>query len=326
MAGWIALSDHEADPAGTGALLARAMLAFEIALPLPGPALILDHRDSRGWERAFSVFADPASGIVIRHRQGPGQAVHVLRAPLAGVGAAQVLFDWDGPARQWTMRLRLPGAGGVLRAGGTNPLPLPTDDLRALCRGAARHPALLWIGATEGRRLPAAPDWIGPQTPIPTTRGLRAAIDLRAGDRVVCDDGPRPLRALRVGRMPARGSFAPVLLRAPYFARNADLLVSAGQHIGFSGVAVGYGFAEEEAIARAGDIVDDRRALWDQRRSATTCVALDLGPDPAVVRADGCALAIRGTDGGLPGIRRLEAYECAALLGMMGRGSRRNAA
>lgn len=325
MAGWIALSDHEADPAGTGPLLAQAMLALEIALPLPGPSLILDHRESRGWERSLSIFADPEGGLVIRHRQGPGQALHSLRARLAGAGAAQLLFNWNGPARRWQMRLRLPQNDGLLRSEGVNPLPLPTDDLRALCRGAARHPALLWIGATEGRQLPAAPDWIGPQTPIPTERGTRAAIDLRAGDMVICEDGPRPLRALRVGRMPARGSFAPVLLRAPYFGRNADLLVAASQHIGFSGPAVGYAFSEEEAIARAGDIVDSRRALFDQRRSATTCVAMDLGA-PAVVRADGCALAIRGSDGTLPGLRKLEAYECAPLIGGMGRGSRRNAA
>ncbi|MDP2738333.1 MAG: Hint domain-containing protein [Pseudorhodobacter sp.] len=340
MADWIALSDRGQPrdglgaAGGAGALLVSGALVMELALPLAASGVLLDYRATDGWLRALSVYHDPAAGIAILHRQGDRLARHLLPGPLPQVtGTARLILRWNAPGRTWVLRYELPDSGHLLEARGTDPLPLPLADLEALCCGAGvnqRHPAVLWYGATQGESPPERAPWIGLRTPVATPTGYRLADSLRPGDLVLTRDaGVAALQSVRHMDLPSRGHFAPVLLRAPYFAAHTDLLVSADQRVALAGTEVEYLFAEDEVLAKAGDLTDGRSAFFDTRRAVVSCVSLDLGY-PDLIISDGCALASarHGVASLRPLVprRTLHDYEAVPLLALLGRSNGRRAA
>lgn len=338
MSGWIALSDRDTllDPAEDGGLLDRGQLVLELAMPLQEPQVLLDYRsDQGGWQRAFSLLYDPAHGIGILHRQGQTLRRHRLPGPLpTGPGLARLIFRWDGPARHWGLRFDpLDGAAPLLpEATGIDPLPLPLSDLLQLCRGGPdvqRHPAVQWFGATRGALPPPHAPWVGQRTPVATPTGFRAAGSLAAGDMVMTRGGAaRMLQSVRRIDLPSRGCHAPVLLRAPYFIRNRDLLVSADQQILLTGAEVEYLFSEDEVLVEAQHLTDNRSALFDTRRAVTATVSLDIGP-VGLIQSDGLAFASARHDAApasAPPCRLLRSYEAVPLLALLGRGNGSRAA
>jgi hypothetical protein len=327
MTDWIALSDRTEPLDAPGGLLASGTFVLEFAVPLSGPAVLLDFHASAGWARAFSVFADPATGLRILHRQGERSVRHVVQGALPTTAAtARLTLSWHGPARSWTLRLEYPGTGlAGLSASGTDPLPLPMADIAALCDGGPqvhRSQAVLWFGLSHGDTLPARAPWVGQRTPIATPAGLVAAANLRPGDLVLTrDDGPRPLAFARRITLPARGSFAPVLLRAPYFGAAGDMLVSADQKILLGGGEVEYLFGEEEVLAEARHLAEGHSAMQDTRRSVAVGVVLGLH-EPGLIRTEGCAFASLPEGPLTPDMPRrlLHGYEVAPLLALLGRG------
>jgi hypothetical protein len=325
MSDWIAISDRrDARFARTGARIDRGLFVMELALPIAGSVVLLNHQTDAPEPHTFSVFLDPAAGLMILHRQGPEVRRHAMPGPLwLSGGVARVSFAFDVAARRWQLQLDLLGGEAPLRVSGVDPLPLALDHLLGLCAGqdaTQRHPAVLWFGATRGGALPGRAPWIGLNTRVDTPNGPVAAGLLRPGDRILTlDDGPLPL--LRVTRrdLPSAGFFAPVLLRAPFYGATRDLLVSADQPVMLSGTLVEYHFGEDEVLIPAGALIDGRKALVEQRRAVTQSVALDLGC-PALFTADGCVLMSDGSDRLTPPPRRILApYEAKPLIGHSGR-------
>ncbi|MEO5613993.1 MAG: hypothetical protein ABIR04_03570, partial [Cypionkella sp.] len=110
--GWVALSDCGLlTPAEANAMLHQGLFVMELALPLQNASLLLDHQSNAGWPRTFAIFHDPATGIVILHRQGKDVARHVLPGPLPqGKGTARLSFHFNAPARHWKLCFELLGA------------------------------------------------------------------------------------------------------------------------------------------------------------------------------------------------------------------------
>ncbi|QYK41781.1 MAG: Hint domain-containing protein [Paracoccaceae bacterium] len=302
--GWIALSG------AAGATIPAAdqglTFAMELDLPLRGPAVALDWRTPSA-DAALSVLADPDTGISMLLRQGG----RTLRARLPGTeglaltGTGQIVMTCAPDCGGWMLRLVPPEPGATRAARGrggiaTDPASIAVLGAAALASGTGggivRHPAVLWFGFADGMAVPAPIPWIGPATPVATPAGPRAAARLRAGDVVSTLAGPRPL--LRTERIdtPAAGTRAPVRLRAPWFGRSADLLVSAVQPVRLAGVGVEYLFGCEAVMARAGHLAGREAALSDPRSAPVTGVSLTLAPDASpgadVILADGCALPV----------------------------------
>lgn len=322
MSDWIVLSDRK-DVAPGAALLDRGLFTMEFSLPLDRGTVLLDIQRDEGWPRSFSVFADPETGLSLLHRQGRDFRRHVLPGPLPpGAGRGRLSFAFDAPARHWSLRFTPLNGNPGHDVAGVDPLPLLIADLHALASGGPRtrkHPTILWFGATRGQAPPARAPWIGLRTPVDTLRGPVAAGQLRPGDMIATlDAGPLPVLAVRRMVLPGRGSFAPVLLRAPYFGGSGDLLVSADQQVLIAGASVEYLFGEEEVLAPAGLLVDGRVAQMDERRAVTTCVALDLG-QPVLITADGCCLLTAATPGQTLPRRALQDYEALPLMALLGR-------
>lgn len=319
---WLMLSGTPRPEPLPPSLLDRGTLVLELALPLVRNALILDHRSRSGWPRALSLTTEPA-GLVVTHLQGRSLIRHILPGPLpTGEGIGRIAFAWDAPSRLWTLRFEIAGRPETaLVASGAEVMPPLLDDVLDLCAGhapARQHASVLWLGLSGGMGLPVQRPWIGLRSPVETPVGPVAAGLLRPGDTVITADlGFREVQAVRRVTVPARGSLAPILLRAPYFGLLTDLLVGADQHVLSEDVAVEYLFGEDRVLVRAADLADGLRAVPDRRRTVAQGVEIDLGAE-ALVLCDGVALssAAAPRDRWGHSIRRLDRHEAQALMAL----------
>ncbi len=314
---WRALSDTSFPP---GEPLAKGLFVAEFALPLEKPTVLLSARG----QAELTLFADPEAGITLTHRQGARLTNHRLPGALPAIRAtARVSLEFDARSGRWRMELRVIGLPGHDRAApGVGAMALQVAELAE----ARRHPALLWFGATEAARLPAHAPWIGPQSLVETDKGAVPARMLRPGDRVMTlDEGPMPLHRLLPRRLPARGSFAPILLRCPFFGLSSDILVSADQPILISGPSVEYLCGTEEALVPALALCDGTLALREERRPVIEGFSLDLGR-PALILVDGCCLMSHAAPGLAAPRRTLEDWETPPLLALLGRVALRHVA
>lgn len=321
---WILLSDTASGPVPAGAVLSRGTLVAEVALPLVPGSLLLDHRHGTATAAALSLSVEPDGSLLVTHLRGGALMRHRLQAPLPrGEGIGRILFAWDAPARFWSLRFEIAGQPdrGEIATGATV-MPPALGDLAALCAGKGgrlRHASVLWFGVGSGFGLPAPRPWLGLRSAVETPGGPVAAGQLRPGDRVLTlDRGPLRVRTLRPVTVPARGSLAPLLLRAPYFGLRADLHVGAGQLVLVQDVAVDYLFGEDRVLVEAVDLCDGIRALPDRRRATAQGVEIAL-EDEALLLVGGLVLPTSGPQRGEPGtgLRRLDRHEALALRSMM---------
>lgn len=329
---WLVLSDRLPPPDTMSQQIDSGLFVVELALPITDAAVLLDFHSAGDAPRTFTLFHDPVVGLVLLHRQGAVVARHALPGPLPHQSATgRLSLQFDCGRRRWQMKLDMLGLTEVptLVAEGVNPLPIRTADLHGLSQGAApaaRHGAVLWFGLTQGGSLPARAPWIGQRTPIETAVGPVMAGHLKPGDLIAtADGGLLPLRRIRHLDLPACGSFAPVILRAPYFGNSHDLLVSSDQRLALTGPEVEYLFNEDEVLVEAGALVDGRTALAERRRAVASVLALEFD-HPALLLADGCTL-LAARPGDHPPGRMLQSYEVLTLMAMLGRagGMRRSA-
>lgn len=332
MADWIALSDREDLLADAAQALEQGLFVMEYQLPILEPAVLLQVQTATPEARSFAIFYDPESGISVLHRRGAELRRHRLPGPiLQRQGIGRLSFRFDAPRQSWRLGHRILDEAGEEEqvATGAQAIPLDLADIQALCTDAPaclRHPAVLWFGLTRQAELPGRASWIGMNTPIETRRGPVRAGLLRPGDLIATlEDGFQPLLKATRQRFPSRGSFAPIVLRSPFFGRSTDFLVAADQLVMISGASVEYLFGEDEVLVPAEALADGKVAIRDTRRAVTDAVTLDLGL-PTTLIADGCCLVSSHVQGARLPRRALEHYETRPLLPLLGRISLRHVA
>ncbi|MDZ7904507.1 MAG: Hint domain-containing protein [Cypionkella sp.] len=322
---WLALSDKGLiDPwANPFRDMAMGTFVAELRLPLPRAKVLINLQSNHGVARSFGLFVGPDGGLSLLHRDGMAVQRVTLPAPLAASGdTARLSFRFDAVAKTWAMRLEsLDNVAPTSHASGIGSLAFANGDVDDICKKAAVDPAVLWFGFCRSVELPRAAPWIGLRTPIETQKGWIAAAHLKAGDMIVTQDrGPLPLRAVHRVDLPARGSFAPVLLRGPFYDPRGDLLVSADQRIAMTGSAVEYLFGTDAVLVAARDVVDGHTALAEDRRHVISAVSLDLGVSALIGGNGSLGLAMGdfAQSGDAP-LMCLNSFETVALMRMMGR-------
>lgn len=325
LAGWIALSDCTT-PVGTADqadLLSNGTFVLELVLPLVGPVVLLDHVHTdalSGKAVGFSLFHDPDRGLILMQRQGKRLLRHILPDALDGQsGLMRISFQWDVLARHWQLSADHMNGTPAAHVQGDDPVMWTVADMVAMCAAGQRHASVLWYGVTLRATPPLPHPWVGQRTPIDTPQGPVAAGLLRAGDLVTTQGAaPRRLTATRQVQVPGRGTFAPILLRAPYYGTTQDLLVSSEQAICLQGTSVEYLYGEDSVLAAAHHLADGIAAFADNRRAVLTGVLLHFGK-PTLITANGCSMLTDATkDSTLP-VRMLQRYEVTPLQAMQAR-------
>jgi len=216
--------------------------------------------------------------ILWQGRTGTAHDFRVIHYPNGTVSVEHGLFRYETPPRFLSARdpLILHYSWDVL--GHTDTLVLEngeTGDRLVVPVGPQSAPVLSTLlpapmDAAVGIDYAGISDHFVPPMPLP---------GLAAGAAVDTPDGPRPVETLHPGMLVntglhgvqpirwigrteplARGSTAPIEMRAPYFGLSNDTSVARNQRILLSGPDIEYLFGEDHVLARAGDLVNGRSA------------------------------------------------------------------
>jgi hypothetical protein len=321
---WLALSDviSSRPQAREPMDLSKGKLVVELALPLAPAAVLLQWRAGLAGQRAsFGLFHEETLGMVILIRQDEKLVRHVLSGPLPdGIGTARLEMQFDVTQNRWEMSLEKLGdaQASKLFAMGTGSVAIGAHAIRAIAAGDAgtiRHPAVRWFGMTARDAQPDQGQWFGMRTPFPTTRGLVAAAHLTPSDQLVTRDGSLVgLVSVETRTVPTFGSFAPVILRAPFYRLTESILVSPSTSLVLFGPETEYLFDDDHVLVRAEHLVDDHGAVREQSRQSTSAVHL-MVERPAVVTLAGTLVAMP-SKAPLP-IRRLEKFEAQTVISLI---------
>ncbi len=250
----------------------------------------------RTWPKVgrFSLQALAHGGIVLV--DAIGDDVRHATLPFDANGRIDVIrlsYSWDVSTGFATLTLEQPESENIARAQIKDPVGLLEEDLDAAF--ASGHASNLQedvlFAAVSNRIEPVGPmPTLTSQVPIRTSCGEVPASDIRRGDMVITESGDT-VPVLQVVRrtVPARGTFRPIRLRAPYFNLQRDIVVAPQQRLVMRGSQVEYMFGSEAVLVPARHLVNDSSAFVANGPSTVTYHHLLL-PGHQAVLASGCPL------------------------------------
>lgn len=216
------------------------------------------------WERSFILKAVPGGGVFVLHKQGPSVQHEALQLPPNDrTDIIRISYSWDTVASWAQLALERPEHDYVLIRDISAPRPFLISDWREAMLGRARMMASdVVFAALSSRVEPVGPaPTLSGDVPVATADGYVPLRRLRAEDRIVTADGKQVSIQSTVRRtVPARGSFAPIRLRAPYLGLVSDIVVAPDQQVVLAGSDVEYIFGRESVLVAARHLVDGRVA------------------------------------------------------------------
>ena len=280
---WIALSDREnhwfsakglgmPDTApdlvetGPDALMVRGSLVTETHVPETSrlEPLFIFGQDGE-WPLHFALYAIPGGGLSLVLDQG-GMPVHqsISYSDASRTETLRVTYAWDSVKRWGLLTVERPQDDRVMSVPVQAPRPMRVMDACALLKpGPGRYVS----PEVEYLALSADIEPIGPMptlaldTPIATPDGYRTIGALERGDLVLTHDGAIAPVLHKVTRsVPARGSFRPIRLRAPFFGLWRDTDLSPGQRLLLTGSEVEYLFGQQAVLLSTRHLIGTPRA------------------------------------------------------------------
>ena len=296
---WIALADRQSHDLMTKHLpdgpLPRGTLLIETRVsPQKGPQqlLTLTHMGKR--ESYLSIQAVPGGGIHFLFKHG--DAITHCALGHDAEDQADVLrinYAWDVDQGTGHFTIERPGMAKVFRHVLRNPLPLTATLLRSLVfRPNNCHMAKDLIFAAVADSV----EPIGPMpaicatAPVLSSNGVVPAGHLKRGDLVKTVNGDLvPVLHVLRHTLPARGSFAPVRLRAPYFGLKRDVVVTPEARLVVGGTRVEYLFGAENVLVPVKHLTSGASARVETCHKLVTYVQLLL-PDHEALMVGGTAI------------------------------------
>jgi len=281
---WLALTDHDdrrLSLRGLGtdkkdaplladdprSLLTRGTILFETRLSADGrPQVLFGYKTTHPWLRSLTFQAIPGGGIAMVQVQGKSITHAAIQHKEAGrTDVARITYSWDTTAKWGRMTLEKPEETHVTSVTVKDPRPLSLDDIRDLMlgrNGQTFAPDMIFAALSDQIEPIGPMPTLLPDTPLATPWGYKPASQLRRGDTVLTRTAGVVPILHRVSRMvPARGSYAPVRLRAPYFGLQQDIIVSPDQRLLIDGPEVEYLFNQEAVLVPARHLVNGFAAL-----------------------------------------------------------------
>lgn len=289
------LDGPDMGPANPDTVLARGTLLIEFRHdPAGHPRNILRYSARDPWPAGLTLCLDPDGTLRLMLTQGRQALSYALPlAPLIAAEAVLVTFSWDAPARNGWLSAQLTDREALFQTALAAPLPLSLRDAGRImgddstCRIA---PGLVFAALAD-HILPAGPlPMLGAQSMISTPSGAQKVTALRPGMAVLtADGGTAKVRWAGSCDLPARGRFAPMLLRAPYHGLNRDLLLAADQRLQLGGSEVEYLFGEEQVAVPVRHLADNR-AIWPAASGPVIRYHHLLLDRHAIILANGAAI------------------------------------
>ena len=242
--------------------LTRGSILFETRLTADGrPQVLFAYKDTYPRMRSLTFQAIPGGGIAMVQVQGD-QICHaaIRHAKEERTDVVRVTYSWDCAHNWGRMTLERPEEDTVSSTYLDAPMPLSLTDIRGLMLGRSDQTFAsdMIFAALSDQIEPIGPmPAILPQTPMATPWGYKPVGSLRRGDTVSTrDDGVVPVLQQVSRRVPARGSFQPIRLRAPYFGLRQDIIVGPEQRLIIDGPEVEYLFGQEAVLVAARHLVN----------------------------------------------------------------------
>lgn len=276
--GWIGLADQNGgrfDAEGLGktasgagnardpeALMPRGTIMLETSLtPERRPQTLLAFHRQYPWFGSFALQMLPGGGIVLVENQGDDIRHATLKHDADNrITVLRLTYSWDAPARWARLTLEQPEMDHTQSVLLAPPLPIPLSDMRAVFldpRQRELHPEVDYI-ALSTRVEPVGPmPGLTGSVPVITPHGKVFADRLKRGDLVVTAGGTQvPVLHTVKRTVPARGSFHPVLIRAPYFDLDQNIIVAPQQRLVMGGSEVEYMFGKEAVLVPARHLIN----------------------------------------------------------------------
>lgn len=283
---WLAICDHDArrfSPFGLGldkrasrriaddprALLTRGSIVFESRLSPDGrPQLLFGYKTVFPLLRSLTFQAIPGGGIAMVQVQGETIRHAAITQKKAGrTDVVRITYSWDSDERWGRMSLEKPEETTVTSVYVDNPQPLTLDDIRDLMLGRNGHtfaPDMIFAALSDEIEPIGPMPSLMADVPLATPRGYKACGDLQRGDTLLTQRGEIVPILQTVERLvPARGSFRPIRLRAPYFGLQQDILVAPDQTLMIDGPEVEYLFNKEAVLVPARHLINEHAAHWE---------------------------------------------------------------
>ncbi|MEO9897351.1 MAG: Hint domain-containing protein [Paracoccaceae bacterium] len=261
---WIGLYDRESsqfNPTGLdantlvpGSHLPRGTLLIEFAPAHVGKIVDLLSLNLNA-TTVLRIKAIPDAGYALITEQN-GRELHTLLKwrPSRRTESVRLSYIWDLANNRAELRLTEPGHQHSQHVSAPMATRVTLDAVREFFVRSGRKVAshvefcALSVACEPTDTLPT----LTPDTPIETGHGTIPVHKIIPNMRVSKGDGQLTRVLQNVQRkMPARGSFRPITLFAPYFGLRKDITVSPDQRIVLRGSDVEYTFGSEAVLAEA---------------------------------------------------------------------------
>ncbi len=284
---WLALTDHAERrlslrglgvdkrddpvlPDDPRSLLVRGSIMFETRMSPDGrPQVLFGYKTVHPVHRSLVFQAIPGGGVAMVQVQGRDISHAAIQHKGSGrTDVLRITYSWDSPAKWGRMTLEKPEEMMQITVPVPNPRPLSLEDIRGLMMGQQDQtfaPDMIFAALSDQIEPIGPAPTLAPETPVATPWGYRPAGDLQRGDTVYTQGGEVvPVLQTVTRALPARGSHAPIRIRAPYFGLKRDIVVSPEQRLVIDGPEVEYLFATESVLTPARHLVNGFAALPDR--------------------------------------------------------------
>lgn len=240
----------------------------------------------------LSIQAVPGGGLVLIIADGDDVfhcALHHDSQDRADI--LRLTYSWD-TLRSWgRLAIERPEVDRVASVDLNRAPPLQIEDIRAISSDPRRRHLdrdVLFFAVSDGVEPIGPMPSLAGDVPILCQGRYAPAGGLRRGDMVeTLESGLSPVLQVVRRTVPARGSFRPVRLRAPYFGLLRDVVVAPDQRLVVGGSEVEYTFGREAVLVPARHLVNGISAIALGGRETVTYTQVILGRHDSLIAA-GC--------------------------------------